>query len=149
MVNQRHALKRYIRSIRRVLPCCRKMKKSIISQLNQSIKDFLVQHPNADADMLQAHFGTPQQIAATCIDVQNTPAMLKKYSLKKRVQAITVSTMATLILTLSGYIAFDAYLDTGYETKYVVETIFITEGEVEYVEPEESGYHLFESIVYQ
>ena len=60
--------------------------------------------------------------------------------------------MAALILALSGYIAWDAYLDTGdiaYESSYIVETLIIVPGEVEYVEPENSEYHIVEKIVYQ
>ena len=82
----------------------------------------------------------------------NRKCFLQKYSFKKKVQAITAGAMTAIILALSGYIAWDAYLDTGdiaYESSYIVETLIIVPGEVEYVEPENSEYHIVEKIVYQ
>lgn len=150
MNNHNRVLKRYIRSVRKVLPCYGKIKKSIISQLTQSVEDFLDQNPHADIDMIQAHFGTPQQIAVSCVDVQNTAAMLKKYNFKRKLRNITAGAMAAVILALTGYIAWDTYLDTAdTATSYIVETIIVVPGEIKYVEPQDSEYHhIVEEIVY-
>jgi hypothetical protein len=110
MGNNNPALKRYIRDIRKTLPCSGKMKRDIVSQIRKSIEDYLLQNPAADLEAVQAHFGTPQQIAVNCLDGQDAFVQLKKIRTKKRVLAITAGAMASIILMLASYVAWDTYL---------------------------------------
>ena len=100
-------LKRYVRSIRKTLTCSGKMKKSIISQVNESIEYYLLQNPAADLEAVQSYFGTPQEIAANCIDGQDTFVQLKKIRTKKRIFSITAGVMAAFFLIGAGFIAWD------------------------------------------
>ena len=102
------ALKRYIRSISDALPCSRKMKRQIVSQLRESITDYLEQNPAADFAAVQGHFGTPQQIAASCVNDQDASTLLHKLSIKKKVLVIVAGVMAAILLMWAGYIGWAA-----------------------------------------
>lgn len=109
MSHQNPALKRYIRSIRKILPCSGKMKKNIISQISETIEDYLLQDPTADLETIQTHFGTPQEIAVHCVDGQDTFAQWKKIRNKKRVLSVTAGLMAVLFLLGSGLLTWETY----------------------------------------
>lgn len=94
-------LKRYIRGVSRALPCGRKVKKQIVSQIRSSIADFLRENPNADFEAVQLHFGTPKEIAASYIHEQDTTALLNTVQIKKKILAIVAGTMVLMLLMWS------------------------------------------------
>ena len=100
------ALKRYIRSISDALPCSVRAKTQIVSQIRESIDDYLQENPEADFAAVQAHFGTPQEIAASYVDDQDTATLLHKMSIKKKVLVIVAGVMAAIFLMWIGYITW-------------------------------------------
>lgn len=110
MGNNNPARKRYIRSIRKTLPCSGKMKRDIVSKISESIEDYLLRNPSADMEEIQAHFGTPQEIAINCVDGQDAFVQLKKIRSKKRVLSVTAGVMAASFLMWVGFVAWDAYV---------------------------------------
>ena len=109
------ALKRYIRSISDALPCSGKVKKQIVSQLCESIIDYLEQNPEADLAMVQAHFGTPQEIAASYVHEQNASTLLHKMSIKKKVLVIVAGVMAAVLLMWAAVVTW-AVIDAKAES---------------------------------
>jgi hypothetical protein len=105
------AAKRYIRSVSDMLSCSGKTKKRIVSQIRYSVDEYLLQHPDADFEMIQTHFGTPQEIAASYVNAQDAAVLLKKMSIKKKVLVIVASVMAVILLVWIGYIGW-ATIDT-------------------------------------
>ena len=95
-------LKRYIRRVRHALPCGRKVKKQLVSQLRSSIADYLRENPDADFEAVQLHFGTPKDIAASYIQEQDTAALLSTMQIKKKLLAIVAGTMALILLMWAG-----------------------------------------------
>lgn len=127
MGNNNPALKRYIRSIRKTLPCSGKMRRTIVSQIRKSIEDYLLQNPAADLEAVQAHFGTPQQIAVNCVDGQDAFVQLKKIRTKKRVLSVTAGVMAAIFMMWAGFVAWDTYLSQDDDidiTRYIIITEF-------------------------
>lgn len=106
MSNRDAVLKRYYRDVKRVLPCSLAMKKQIVRQLQESVRGYLEQNPDANMDAVQQHFGTPQEIASGYIDDQDASELLKKMTIKKRVLAIIAGTMAAVLLTWAGVVAW-------------------------------------------
>ena len=100
------ALKRYIRSISDALPCSMRAKKQIISQIRESIVVYLQENPEADLATVQAHFGTPQEIAASYVNEQDTSTLLHKMSIQKKVLAIVAGVMAAIFLMWIGFVAW-------------------------------------------
>lgn len=110
------AAKRYIGSVSNALSCSGKTKKRIISQIRDGVEDYLLQNPDADFEMIQTHFGTPQEIAASYVNEQDVCKLLKKMSIKKKVLVIVGGVMATIFLMWIGFVAWatiDAKAESG------------------------------------
>lgn len=60
-------LKKYYRNVRILLFCPGEMKVKILSELKAQVADYLEENPDADMEMLQSRFGTPNQIAASAL----------------------------------------------------------------------------------
>lgn len=118
------AMKRYIRSINRTLPCHGKMKRHIVSQIRCSIEDYLQEKPNADLAMVQAHFGTTQEIAAGYVAYEDTSVLMQKISIKKKVLIIVAGVMVAILLMWAGTVVWatmDAWDSTRGHTETFVE----------------------------
>lgn len=92
------AAKRYIRSVSDALACSGKAKKRILSQIRDGVEDYLLQNPGANLGSIQAHFGTPREIAASYVNEQDPSVLLKKISIKKKVLVIVAGVMAAVLL---------------------------------------------------
>lgn len=118
------ALKRYIRSINRALPCHGKMKRHIISQIRNSIEDYIQADPEADFAAVQAHFGTKQEIVAGYVAYEDTSVLMQKISIKKKVLAIVAGVMAAVLMMWAGAVIWatmDAWDSTRGHTDTFVE----------------------------
>lgn len=103
-------LKRYVRKIRKMIPCTGKMKKCIVSQISESVEDYLCQNPDADMETIQTHFGTPQEIAASCVEGRETVALVRRFRGRKKALSITAAAMAVMLLICAGVVAWNAHL---------------------------------------
>lgn len=92
-------LRRYFRQIRSWLPCTRKMKRQIMEQIEDRVRDFLEQNPNADLAQLQAAFGEPQIIATTYVENIGTTEILKNLRVHRRI--VTIITVTAIVVLLS------------------------------------------------
>ena len=118
------ALKRYYRSISKTLPCPRKMKMQIVAHIKDSVSEYLAQNPDADFEAVQNHFGTPEQIASSCVDTQDAPVLLRKMSVKKKVIAIVAGAVAVALLLWAGAMAWAIYDNKRSEPTQVDVTIW-------------------------
>lgn len=96
------ALKRYVRSISDGLPYSMRARKQILSQIRESIDDYLQENPEADLATVQAHFGTPQEIAASFVNEQDASTLLHKMSIKKKVLVMVAGALSIALLVLAG-----------------------------------------------
>ena len=110
------ALKRYIRGISDGLPYSMRARKQILSQIRESIDDYLRENPEADLATVQAHFGTPQEIAASFVNEQDASTLLHKMSIKKKVLVMVAGVMAMVLLTWAGVVVW-ATMDASDSTK--------------------------------
>lgn len=117
------AAKRYIRSVSDTLSCSRKAKKQIVSRIRDGVEDYLLQNPDADFEMIQAHFGTPQEIAASYVDEQDASGLLKKISIKKKVLVVVASVMAAIFLMWIGFVAWETYRSQAFSDRFITEDI--------------------------
>lgn len=91
-------LKQYYRDISKHLPVGRKQKQQILLTITQSVEDYLAVHPLADFQAVQAHFGSPQKIAAAYIENMTTPEILKKFRFRKTIIIVVCSVAAVALL---------------------------------------------------
>lgn len=123
MGNNDAALKRYYHDVKRALPCSSKIRKQIVQQLQESVRDFILQNPDADFAAVQHHFGTPQEIASGYIDEQGTPELLKKMTIKKRVLAIVAGVMAIILVSWMIAVAWSIHDDRETNHGYIGVTV--------------------------
>ena len=57
------AARRYCRKVRSWLPGG-KMRRYVMTQIRETVQEFVQEHPDADVAAIQAQLGTPQEIAA-------------------------------------------------------------------------------------
>lgn len=92
-------ISRYLRQVARAVPISHKDKTTFLTNLEQQIGLYLSLHPEADFTQLEAHFGTPQQIAGAFISQLTEGELTVRLHLRRQVTAIALATaMAALIL---------------------------------------------------
>lgn len=95
----KNKLNQYYRAIRRCLPCSGKQKQQIMDRIRQSVSSYMDEDPLADFSAVQAHFGTPEQIAHTYIAEMEIPDIAKNFERKKCVVTIiSIAAAAALLL---------------------------------------------------
>lgn len=92
-------LNNYFREIRSYLPCSTKLKKSILSRLEETVNSYLHDNPDADFAQLEAHFGTPRQIADSYISELSVTEISEKLQIRKRI-LITVGAVCAAIFAI-------------------------------------------------
>lgn len=91
--------RKYLRKVRTLLPCSRKMKDEITAPLRRSMAEYLSEQQGATAAELQARFGTPEVIAASCLEDVDTTEVLRRLFLRRRVFVIVF--IAVLLFLMS------------------------------------------------
>lgn len=112
-------LKRYYRLISATLPCGKKMKQEILSQLKGSVRQYLQQNPDADFAAVQKHFGTPEQIAAGYVEDQASDSLIKGLNSKKRLITIVACALAVILLIWTALMVWAAWDSRNSEPNYV------------------------------
>ena len=99
------ACARYLRQVRRLLPCARKEKDRITATLYESLEGFSAEKPEArEADVLE-RFGTPETVAASCLENMETKGVLRRMQLRRRI-VMAVTTVALAMLVFWGCFQF-------------------------------------------
>ena len=116
------ALRRYRRQVRSYLPCSGKQKRRILRDIQERISAFVEEHPDCTFTQVEAHFGSPQTIAAACLESMDLKELLRTIRLRRRIVAVVVAAAFIVITLWAGCItvAYNEYIvDTdGY---YAVE----------------------------
>lgn len=90
-------LKKYYRQVGSWLPCGGRLKRQLMANIRSTVDGYLHEHPEVDFPTLEAHFGTPQQIAAAFVDEMGTEELLYKLRVRKRIIKITFICVVALI----------------------------------------------------
>jgi hypothetical protein len=85
------------------------MKDEITAPLRRSMAEYLLERPDASAEDFRARFGTPEVIAASCLEDVETTDLLRRLRLRRRVTAILVSTAFAALLVWVGFIIRSYY----------------------------------------
>lgn len=87
----------YYRMVRRCLPGSGKEKKRILESIRRSVDEYLEENPHADMQTIQAHFGTPRQIADAYVEQMDTTDVSKQLNVKK---VLIIAVCGALVLGL-------------------------------------------------
>ena len=119
--NLEHDVKKYKRHVKANLLCSTKMSKQFLSDLSDSIDNYIEENNITQFADVQNHFGSPEQIARSFLAETDISLISKKVKLK---QIILLAVIAALLIwcfgvAISTKTSFDAR--GGYGTEYIVE----------------------------
>lgn len=113
-------LKQYYQQVYNALPCSPKQKKHLLRQLKHSVSGFLQEHPDADIAAVRQHFGTPEQIVASCLEEMDAPQVLRKIKANHRIVKIIIAVAACIVLLwgigMAVIVVNDIISDHGYHS---------------------------------
>ena len=92
------AARRYYRKVRSWLPVG-KMRRYVMTQIRETVQEFVQEHPDADVAAIQAQLGTPQEIAAAYVENMETAAVLKGLRIRRRVLFAVCATMLAILIS--------------------------------------------------
>ena len=97
-------LLRYLWEVREELPGNGRQKKQILSRVEPSVRDFVTENPHADYAAITQRFGTPQQIAASCIEEMDAQELTLQLRIRKTIVRIVAATALVLVLLWAGVV---------------------------------------------
>ena len=117
------AYKRYKMSVRSLLPCGRKQKDRIMESFSESLDAYQSENPDASYEEITAHFGTPDEIAATCVENTGTADLLRMLRIRKRIIAIVAGAITAAFLMWAAVLAVNSILLYPEERGYFIVTM--------------------------
>ena len=91
-------LKTYYRQVSTWLPCGGQLKNHLMANITATVDSYVAEHPDADFAALQAHFGTPQQIASSFVDAMETKELLHALRVRKKIVTIVTAVAITIVV---------------------------------------------------
>ncbi len=85
MKKTEQTMKKYHRAVSRLLPCSRKRKRTILSQLGTNLSGYIAEHPDVGFAQIEAQFGVPEIVAAVYVESAGTAEILKALQIRKRI----------------------------------------------------------------
>ena len=120
--------RRYCRELRRALACVPELRERTLTQLTESIEEYLDGHPTADYQELVQVFGTPAQAAENVLnemDAKQVQQILKKYQWRKVLAIVLAGVLVACAICLIAYGAFYLY------THFIVSSYFWNSSAIE------------------
>ncbi len=115
------AAKRYLRELRKSLPCGRKERKRVLEGIRQSIEDEEATDGPDTYEALVSRYGSPDEIASAYFSEKSTGELIRELRIGNRVLAILLSAVViALLLRLGWWIASYVSLMNEYPG-YIVE----------------------------
>lgn len=95
---------RYRRKVFRLLPCAKRQKCHILSGFDAGLNDYIGAHPNADLAELEAHFGSPEVVAASYVESAGPAELLRSLNTRRRVTTLIVTALMLVLVFWAGFI---------------------------------------------
>jgi len=124
-MGSRKILRRYCRSVSSFLPCGRKQKKGILSQLRLDVAAFLGEHPEADMAAIRERFGTPQAVASAYVESMDTAQLLKGLRIRKRILAVVMAAVIFVLITWAGVVTWAIQYELNSASIEITDTIVV------------------------
>lgn len=94
----------YRRKVLRLLPCAKRQKREIISGFDAALNDYIGAHPNADLAEMEAHFGSPETVAASYVESAGTAELLRSLNTRRKLTALIVAVLMLILVFWAGFI---------------------------------------------
>lgn len=122
-IQRKYYLNRYLKKIRNSIPSIYKNKKNVINDMQQNIRNYLSEFPNASFEDIQKEFGTPSEITAAFLNELPDTYAANTITRKKRHLIFFALLSAVIISFLFMWII---YL-RGNTVVYIEDTVYIYE----------------------
>lgn len=119
-------LQRYFGTVRSFLPCGGKLRRRIMADIRNQVYVYVDAHPGCAFSDIEAHFGTPDCIAAACLENMELKDVLRTIRLRRRIIS-TVTAAAVLVVALWAICVTTIYLEHRACSKGGYFEIIITE----------------------
>ena len=123
MKTEQRELKRYIKQIYRKLPYTGKERRRIIGDLQNNVGAYLESNPEASVADVQAHFGSPEGIAYSCVEQTELDVLLRKMRIRKTVIRIVGAVALVVLLLWGGVVGWAFYNEWNNSRGYTIDTI--------------------------
>ena len=122
-----HAARQFLQEVKAMLPGAGKQKKAILHRIGATIEEYLVENPGAVYEEIVTRLGSPNQIAAACLEEMDIAKVMKQLRMKKKVVCIVTVTALAIVMLWAG-VVFSALVGhngmmNGYFSESVVEEI--------------------------
>ena len=119
------AARRYLRRVRRLLPCSRTVKDRITAPLRQSLLEYLAEKPDASPEALRTRFGPPEAVAAMCLENTDKAALMKQLLIKRRILRIVSVAVLVSVLLWAGFVTYSYWelrseVIDGHTVQYII-----------------------------
>ena len=118
------AARQYLREVKALLPGAGTQKKEIVHRIGTMVAEFLAENPEADYEAIVSRLGSPNQIAASCLEEMDTAEVMKKLHTKKRIVCIVAAAALAVVLLWAGVVAATYETHTRDMNGYFTEQIY-------------------------
>lgn len=99
------AARQFLREVKALLPDTGKQKKPIANRISTTVEELLTENPNAGYDEIVSRLGSPNQIAASCLEEMEAPELMKKLRVRKKVVCIVAAAAVAVVLLWAGVVS--------------------------------------------
>ena len=122
MMNNAH-VRRYMREVKKWIPCEGAMKRKTVVRLSEMVKDYYYHTPDADYNQLVQRFGEPKSIALDSVGIMDTEDVLDHLRVRQKLLRIVLATAGVMLALWGGgvlYALVDAITDSGGRMEIIV-----------------------------
>lgn len=120
MTNQ---TKRYLRQVKRGLPCSRPEKRRYLTELEVDVAAYLQGCPDASVEDLYRNFGEPKAVAKEFMAQLSPEQLSRKMSVKRKILVGVISIMAILAIVLGALACYYADSIDKFVNGYFIDAI--------------------------
>lgn len=120
-------ISQYLHEVEKEMTCPPKRKKELLQRLNSDIEEFADDYGNTlDKQSIEAHFGTPKDIAENFLAATDYAEVKKAFSTKKAIIVCVAAACLIALIGIASYILYDHWRDEEYLKGHIIEITYET-----------------------
>ena len=128
MVRNKDA-RRYLREVRDLLPGAGKQKRNVLNRIAGTVVTILAENSDATYDDISSRLGSPNQIAAACLEELELTDVMKLLWTKKKI-ICTIAVAALAVVLLWAGVVFSAYEKHIHDMNGVIVESYVNESNI-------------------
>lgn len=121
------AISQYLHEVEKEMTCSPKRKKELLRRLNTDIEELADDYGSElDKQSIEAHFGTPKDIAENFLATTDYAEVKKAFLVKKTIGLCAITACIIALIGIASYLLYDHWRDEEYLRGYIIETTYET-----------------------